>query len=64
MKWPPNSYCHFHRHVADTAILVVEGEQHITEINDDADFTTGVRSYALDPDNAQRLWALSEELVG
>ena len=35
VKWPPNSYCHFHRHVADTTILVVEGEQHIIEINDD-----------------------------
>jgi hypothetical protein len=35
VKWPPNSYCHFHRHVADTAILVLEGEQHITEIHDD-----------------------------
>jgi len=35
VKWPANSYCHFHRHVADTAILVVEGEQHITEINAD-----------------------------
>ena len=32
VKWPPNSYCHFHRHVADTAILVLEGEQHVTEI--------------------------------
>ena len=35
VKWPPNSYCHFHRHIGDTAILVIEGEQHITEINDD-----------------------------
>ena len=35
VKWPPNSYCHFHRHVADTAILVLEGEQHITEIHED-----------------------------
>ena len=35
VKWPPNSYCHFHRHVADTAILVLEGEQHVTEIFDD-----------------------------
>ncbi len=35
VKWPPNSYCHFHRHVADTTILVVEGEQHIIDINDD-----------------------------
>ena len=35
VKWPPNSYCHFHRHVADTTILVLEGEQHVTEILDD-----------------------------
>ncbi len=35
VKWPPNSYCHFHRHVADTAILVLEGEQHVIEIHDD-----------------------------
>ncbi len=35
VKWPANSHCHFHRHVADTAILVIEGEQHITVINDD-----------------------------
>jgi hypothetical protein len=35
VKWPPNAYCHFHRHVADTAVLVVEGEQHIIEIHDD-----------------------------
>ena len=35
VKWPPNSYCHFHRHVADTAILVLEGEQHVIEIRED-----------------------------
>jgi len=35
VKWPPNSYCHFHRHVADTAILVLEGDQIVTEIRDD-----------------------------
>ena len=35
VRWPANSYCHFHRHVADTAILVLEGEQHVTEILDD-----------------------------
>jgi hypothetical protein len=35
VKWPPNSYCHFHRHVADTTILVLEGEQHIIEIAED-----------------------------
>lgn len=31
---------------------------------DDANPTGGVRSYAVDPDNAERLWALSEDLVG
>ena len=24
----------------------------------------GVRSYALDPDSAEQLWAMSEDLVG
>ncbi|MEE1878035.1 SDR family NAD(P)-dependent oxidoreductase [Altererythrobacter litoralis] len=31
---------------------------------DDASSTGGVRSYAVDPDKAERLWTLSEELVG
>jgi hypothetical protein len=35
VKWPPNAYCHFHRHLADTTILVLEGEQHIIEVADD-----------------------------
>lgn len=41
VKWAPNSYCHFHRHVADTTILVLEGEQHITEFA--ADGTEGAK---------------------
>ena len=36
---------------------------HVAE-QDDADPVGGVRSYALDPDSAERLWALSEDLVG
>lgn len=31
---------------------------------DDEDPTGSVRSYAIDPENAERLWQLSEELVG
>jgi hypothetical protein len=31
VKFAPNSYCHFHRHVAATTTLVLEGEQHIYE---------------------------------
>ncbi len=37
---------------------------HIAEVNDAEDASEGVRSYALDPDLAQRLWAISEEMVG
>ena len=36
----------------------------VAEVNDDEGFLNGVRSYALDPENAARLWAVSEELVG
>ncbi len=31
---------------------------------DDVSRTSGVRSYALDPDKAEQLWAMSEEMVG
>ena len=31
---------------------------------DDLEFTGGVRSYAVDPEQAARLWALSAELTG
>jgi NAD(P)-dependent dehydrogenase (short-subunit alcohol dehydrogenase family) len=37
---------------------------HVAEINDDPNVSGGVRSYALDPDNAKALWAKSEEMVG
>ncbi|MEZ4375177.1 MAG: oxidoreductase [Polyangiaceae bacterium] len=37
---------------------------HVSEVNDDPSATEGVRSYALDPELAQRLWAASERLVG
>jgi hypothetical protein len=33
VKWEPNAYCHFHRHVAATTILVLQGEQHVAEID-------------------------------
>ncbi|MEO1968709.1 MAG: SDR family NAD(P)-dependent oxidoreductase [Sphingomonadaceae bacterium] len=36
---------------------------HVAEIDDDS-ATGGVRSYAVDPDKAEQLWTLSEELVG
>ena len=33
-------------------------------VNDVPDAPDGVKSYALDPDNADRLWEMSETLVG
>ena len=36
----------------------------IAAINDAADALDGVKSYALDPASAERLWQLSEQLVG
>ena len=37
---------------------------HICPIDDEADSFTVVRSYAVDPDTADRLWRVSEEMVG
>ena len=37
---------------------------HVAEVNDDPSVIGGVRSYALDPAVAARLWERSEELVG
>ncbi len=37
---------------------------HVASINEAPDALDGVRSYALDPENAERLWAVSEALVG
>lgn len=31
VKWEPDSYCHFHRHIGATTTLVLEGEHHIVE---------------------------------
>jgi NAD(P)-dependent dehydrogenase (short-subunit alcohol dehydrogenase family) len=36
----------------------------VAEVDDAPDAARGVRSYALDPEAAKRLWAISEELVG
>ncbi|WP_374569915.1 SDR family NAD(P)-dependent oxidoreductase [Phenylobacterium sp.] len=37
---------------------------HVAEIQDNDELRSGVRRYALDPDNAEALWAKSEEMVG
>ena len=37
---------------------------HVAGIDDDPEATGGVRSYALDPEAARRLWTISEEMVG
>ena len=36
---------------------------HLAELTDDPTSSSGVRAYALDPDRADALWALSERLV-
>lgn len=31
VRWAPNAYCHYHRHLGATKVAVIEGEQHIIE---------------------------------
>ncbi len=34
-RWAPNSYCHFHRHTAETTSTVLKGELHVETIDPD-----------------------------
>lgn len=31
VKWAPNAYCHYHRHLGTTTVTILQGEQHIYE---------------------------------
>jgi len=31
VKWAPNAYCHYHRHLGATAVTILQGEQHVYE---------------------------------
>ena len=33
-RWEPNAYCHYHRHLGETSLLVLEGEHHVVETHD------------------------------
>ena len=35
VKWAPDSYCHFHKHVAATSTLVLQGEHHVVDVDAD-----------------------------
>ena len=30
-RWEPNAYCHYHRHLGETSVLVLEGEHNVVE---------------------------------
>jgi len=32
VKWAPNSFCHFHRHTAETSSVVIQGELHVSDV--------------------------------
>jgi len=52
IEFAPNSHCHFHRHVAATTTLVLEGQQHVFETTDAGDTIHKVRNagdYATSP---------------
>lgn len=33
-RWQPDSYCHYHRHIGETSVLVLEGQHHVVETRD------------------------------
>ena len=44
VRFAPNSHCHFHKHIAATTTLVLEGEHHITEVTDSGEQIQKVRA--------------------
>lgn len=42
-RWEPNAHCHFHRHRAHTTSIVLKGELHVADYNDDKATTSRVR---------------------
>ena len=44
IEFAPNSHCHFHRHVAATTTLVLEGQQHVFETSEDGETTHKIRN--------------------
>ena len=43
VKWAPNSFCHFHRHTAETSSVVIQGELHVSDIDLDSNNKTSTR---------------------
>jgi quercetin dioxygenase-like cupin family protein len=43
VRWAPNAYCHFHRHLAHTTSTVLEGELHVTDMKDGEPGATRIR---------------------
>lgn len=43
-RWAPDSYCHFHRHVAHTTSTVLEGELHVIDYKDGVAGETRIRA--------------------
>lgn len=37
VRFAPNSHCHFHRHVAATRTLVLQGEHHVFDVGSDGE---------------------------
>ena len=42
-RWAPNSYCHFHRHTAQTTSTVLEGELHVIDVDPETGKELGTR---------------------
>ena len=43
VKWASNSFCHFHRHTAETSSVVIQGELHVSDIDIDSNNITSTR---------------------
>ncbi len=43
VRWEPNCYCHFHKHLVDTTSLVIQGELHVVDMENGQEGARKVR---------------------
>jgi hypothetical protein len=59
-RWAPNSYCHFHRHTAETTSVVLDGELHVVNIDPNTGAESAKRVITRIKNRAMCIWSAAD----